>query len=143
MTRFRKEQLYELIDLLGMPLELTAENGLRFPSEHGVFLYLYHLSYPTKLQRMQKEFGREYSQLSRIENAVKDFLLPIARPKVVGNTDFYSPRFSSYATAYNRAIAYSIRNPNPGFIPPEITNIIGSLDGSSFPIARLKVPWFI
>ena len=139
MTRFRKAQLCELIELLGFPRYMFTENDLQFPSEYGFFIYLYHSSYPTKLQRMQKMFGREYSQLSRIENRVKDFLLIRNRHKVVNNIEWYSDRFNLYATAHNRAISISVHNNQPGTIPNIILNIVGSIDGSSFPISRLKV----
>jgi hypothetical protein len=137
--RFRKDQLSELIVLLSLPRYFTCANGLTCPGEHALLMYKYHLSYPTKLQRMQTVFGREMSQLSRLENRVKSFLVSRHRRKVVGNVRWYSNRFDAYATAYNRAVAYSANNQNQGTIPRELLNIIGSLDGSAFPIARLTV----
>jgi hypothetical protein len=143
MTRFRKEQLYDLIERLLLPPRMRTDNGLRFPSEHGILILLYHTTYPTKLLRMQKIFGREYSQLSRIENSVKDFLIEHNRHKVVCNLENYSLRFNDYAAAHNRAFAYSAHNPVPSTVPEELLNIIGSIDGSSFPIARIQVTCYI
>ena len=112
--RFRRDQLSHLALLLQLPQWFICENGCTCPREHALCVYLYHLSYPTRLQRIQNVFGRELSQLSRIENRIKSFLITRHRAKVVGNLDWYADRFDMYADAYNRAIAYSTQNRNPG-----------------------------
>lgn len=92
--RFRKYQLAELVGLLRLPLYFTCpESRHTCPGEHALLLYLYHLSYPTKLQRMQNVFERELSQLSRLENRVKAFLILRNQHKVLGNLDWYANRF--------------------------------------------------
>ena len=137
--RFHRDQLMELARLLELPPIFECHNGCHCPGEHALCVYLFHLSYPMKLQRMQNVFGREQSQLSRIENCIKAFLIARHRSKVVGNLDWYADRFDMYRDAYNRAIAYAAPNGNPGTIPPELLNIVGSVDGTSFPVARIKV----
>ena len=59
-----------------------------------------------------REFGREYSQLSRIENRIKAYLIIRNRHKIVGNLDWFSDRFHMHAVSYDRAIAYSNLNAN-------------------------------
>ena len=51
--RFRKAQMYELINLLGIRDSYTTVNNLRFPGEYGFCMYVYFLTFPTDLQRMQ------------------------------------------------------------------------------------------
>ena len=137
--RLRKDQLSEMIVLLHIPRSIVCKNGLACPGEHALLIYMYHISYPTKLQRMQNVFGREISQLCRLENRIKSFLVTRHRNKVIGNLLWYANRFDSYAAAYNRAIAYSRHNANQGTIPQELLNIIASIDGSAFPICRITV----
>ena len=88
---------------------------------------------------MQSEFGREQSQLSRIEAEIKTFMITNYRHCVVGNLLWYEDRFPECADAYNRKIAYSPFNLVSGTVPPELFNIIGGVDGCSFPVARLTV----
>ena len=141
--RFRKYQLKDMTNLLNIPVFMIAEDGTTFPGEHALLVYLYHLSYPTKLQRMQSTFGREYSQISRIENTIKSFLIINHRNKIVGNFNWYEDRLDLYKEAYNSAISRSNANLTPGTIPNEIRNICGSLDGVAFPIARIHVSFFV
>ena len=112
--RLRKDQLAEMIFLLHIPRNIVCENGLTCPGEHAILIYMYHLSYPTKYKRMQNVFGREISQICRLENRIKSFLVTRHRNKVIGNLLWYSNRFDTYAAAYNRAIAYSRHNANVG-----------------------------
>jgi hypothetical protein len=137
--RFRKNQLTELVRLLDIPRFFISENRMTCPGEHALCVYLYHLSYPTKLQRMQNVFGRELSELSRIEKVVKGFLITRYRRLVIGNLDWYADRFDTYADSFNRAVAYSPHNADPGTLPPQLINIVGCLDGCSFPVSRITV----
>ena len=44
------------------------------------------------LKRVQKEFGREQSQLSRLDKTTRAWLLLHHQDKVMGNVDWYSDR---------------------------------------------------
>lgn len=116
-----------LVVALGLPVVFVCDNGSIIPGEHALCLYLYLKTYPTKLQRAQKEFGREFTQLSSISNRVKAFLMVCHGHKVQGNLDWYADRFDIYADSVNPAVAYSPRNQLPGTIPPELLNIVGFL----------------
>ena len=105
--RFQKNQMKELVALLELPEHFVCEHGHTFPAEHAVCVYLYLHTYPSKLQRIQNLFGREISQLFRISNRVKSFLLTKHSHKVFKNLDWYSDRFDMYADAVNRAVQNS------------------------------------
>jgi hypothetical protein len=137
--RFRKHQLKQIVTLLGLPAHFLCNSGHAAPGEHALCVYLYLHTYPTKLQRMQKEFGREMTQLSRISNRVKSFLLTRHSHKVVANLDWYSDRFDIYANAVNQAIQNSPVNLLPGLIPLELLNIFSFLDGTTELICRITV----
>jgi hypothetical protein len=81
---------------------------------------------------MQNEFGREAS-----EKEIKSFLITNNRRFVVGNLLWYEDRFPEYAEVINRKVAYSPHNPNPATIPADLYNLVGFIDGCSFPVARI------
>lgn len=80
------------------------------PADHALLIYLYHLTYPTTLLRMQSEFGRERSQLCRLENEIKSFMIMHYRHCVIGNLMWYEDRFPEYAEPFNRKVVYSLFN---------------------------------
>lgn len=139
--RFTKAQMHYLVDRLGIRQEYRCDNGICFPGEYGLCLYLYTLSYPVKLQRLQNDFGREYSQISRIRNRMKYWLYRRHSAKVLGNLEWYAGRFNMYADAINNAVAYSHENLAPGNVPPELLDICCFLDGTTEPICRIFVSY--
>ena len=137
LFRLRKTQLTDLFARLNLPQIIRCENGIVCPGEHALLVYLYHLTCPTILLRMQKEFGRETSQLCRIEKYIKSYLITNYRRFVIGNLMWYEDRFEQYADVVNTKVAYSPHNIAPGTIPHVLYNIVGFIDGSSFPVARI------
>ena len=119
LFRLRKCQLTDLFARLNLPPVLRTPNGLVCPGEHALLVFLYHLTCPTTLLRMQSEFGREQSQLSRIENEIKTYLISNYRHFIVGNLMWYEDRFPEYAEVFNRKVAYSPHNLHPGNVPRE------------------------
>lgn len=138
LFRFRKAQLTDLFARLNLPQIIRCENKIVCPGEHALLVYMYHLTCPTILLRMQTEFGRETSQLSRIETEIKRFLIVNYRRFVVGNLLWYEDRFEQYADVLNTKVAYSPVNEVPGTVPRPLHNLVGFLDGSSFPVARIS-----
>lgn len=137
--RFKKPEMFKLCRQLGIPLLLVCENGISCPGEHALCFYLYMRTYPMILKRVQKEFGREQSQLSRIDIKIRSWLLANHKHKVMGNVEWYEERFDMYADAVNKAIAELNINPAPGTVPPEVVNIGFMLDGCVEDICRLFV----
>jgi len=88
---------------------------------------------------VQTEFGREMSQLSRIDTTVREWLLVHHQHKVVNNLDWYADRFDDYASAVNTAIAASVLNQQGGTVPQEIINIFSFLDCCVYNISRAYV----
>lgn len=92
--------------------------------------------YPARLIELQDLFERDYSQLSRIFKWSIDFMYEKNKNKVQGNMSWYADRFDMYHQAVIEKIISSPRNPNRGFIPIEVSNIFGFLDGTGLEIAR-------
>ena len=134
--RFRRAELAELFILCDFPAIVVCDNGLSCPGEHAFALMLYRLAYPTRLIELQDVFGRDYSQLSRIFKWSVDLMYEKHKDKVHGNLSWYSERFDMYHQAIIEKIISSSRNPNQGFVPIEVSNIFGFLDGTGLEIAR-------
>jgi hypothetical protein len=96
---------------------------------HCVCIYTFTLIRQS-FSDFKKEFGREFSQLSRISNRIKGFLLTRHSNKVLCNLDWYADKFDLYADSVNRAIAYSPINQQPRTLPPELVDILAFLDGT-------------
>ncbi|CAM9729450.1 unnamed protein product, partial [Pylaiella littoralis] len=72
--RFRKPDLKRLFQAFKFPgAYLRLRNRARYPSESAFLLLLRRMRYPGRWQDLQREFGREYTQLSRIFNEVVDW----------------------------------------------------------------------
>ena len=134
--RFRRAELAELFVLCDFPAMVVCDNGITCPGEHAFAVMLYRLAYPNRLIELQDAFGRDYSQLSRIFKWSVDLMYEKHKHKVHGNLSWYSERFDMYHQAIIEKIINSTRNPNRGFIPIEVSNIVGFLDGTGLQIAR-------
>ena len=99
-------------------------------------MMLYRLHFPCTLASMQVTFGRDYSQLSRVFNYAIDFVYLHHKGKVIGNIDWYSERFYQYNNAYNAKLSSLTNNPEPGTVPAQISNLMGSLDCTANAICR-------
>ena len=98
LFRLKKDQWTDLFGRLNLPQIIQTPNGLICPGKHALLVYLYHLTCPTILLRMQNEFGRESSELSRIEKEIKSFLITNYRRFVVGNLLWYPDLRRCYYT---------------------------------------------
>ena len=85
---------------------------------------------------MQRKFGREYSQLSRIYTEVENYMDSKHRYKVVGNVEWYMDRLDIYNDIINRKIASLAVNPEPGHVPVYLNDLFGMIDGSYQKIDR-------
>jgi hypothetical protein len=92
LFRFTKVQLTYLVARLNLPASIKSENGSMCPGEHALLVYLYHLTCPVILLKMQNEFGREQTQISRIEKEITRFLTTTYRPCVIDNLWWYEDR---------------------------------------------------
>ena len=139
--RFRRVELHRLFALLNFPISgIVLVNRSVVPSEAAFVLMLYKLHDPSTFAMLQKVFGREYSQLSRIFNATIRFMHRHHGFKINANVDFYSERFDLYADAVARRISSMpiTVNPFPGTVPNLVANIFAFLDGHAQKISR---PW--
>jgi hypothetical protein len=137
--RFRKADIFYLFQKLGIPDSFTCANRVVVSGEYAFCLFLYRMAYPQRLSQLQKVFGRDYSQLSRVYNEVSRFIHAHHQNKVTGNLWWYSDRFDDYASSIRRKISRLPPhvNPHPGYVPGEFCNIFGFVDGTSLKICRL------
>lgn len=138
VLRFRKADMHRLYVLLHIPANFTCGNGTTCNGEYALCLMMYRLAYPTRLVTLQEEFGREYSQLSRIFQLVIEFTDLHHRDKVLDCLDWYVNRMDMYNDAIQRKIATHAHNPNPGMVPINLARLFGFLDGTYVEISR---PW--
>jgi hypothetical protein len=135
--RFRLVDLPILFRLLRFPAYIILQNGMMVDSEYAFLVFLYRMHYPSTLAMMQNKFGRDYSQISRIFNAVVVLMDDQHRHKVMGNLPWYSSRFDVYNYVINNKIATVTQNPNPGMVPRQLNNLFGFIDGQARKIGRL------
>ena len=138
VLRFRKRDLHRLFVLLHFPQLIRCDNGTKCCGQYAFCLMIFRLAYPTRLVTLQEEFGRDYSQLSRIFQAAVDFMDSNHRDKVVDCLDFYVNRLDMYNDAIQRKISLHAHNPAPGMVPVNLARICGFLDGTYVEISR---PW--
>jgi hypothetical protein len=92
-------------------------------------LYLFHrLRYPGILADCQKEWGREYTQLSKLFNTCLDFLYDEHADKVVGNIAWYQDRFNLYNEKVRTKLSQSPFLPVAGQIPANLDDVFAFLD---------------
>ena len=117
---------------------MMMDNGTTCLGEYAFCLMLYRLAYPTRLITLQREFGREYSQLSRIFNAAITWTERHHIHRVQGQRiiNWFSARFDLYHRTILRKMLSSTWNPNVGFVPAQLANIFAFLDGTGLEIAR-------
>lgn len=123
--RFRKGDISRLMDELTFPAVVVCENGTRCSGEYALCLLLFRMAYPTRLYDLQKVFAFAVA-----------FLFDTHRDKVQGNVAWYAPRFDMYNAAIAQKVSDSPVNPANGFVPLELVEVFGFLDGSGLEIAR-------
>ena len=134
--RYRKRDLHRLYALMLFPAQLRCANGTTCSGEYAFCLMIFRLAYPTRLVTLQEEFGRDYSQLSRIFQEAIALTDLHHRHRVLDNLDSYVARFDMYNNAIQRLIAQSPHNTQPGMVPANLAPVCGFLDGTYQEIAR-------
>ncbi|CAN0531788.1 unnamed protein product [Ectocarpus sp. 12 AP-2014] len=71
--RVLKEDMSRLFAELRFPEQVRLENGSTFSGEEAFLLLLMRMRYPGRLSNLERYFGREYSQLSRLFRWATDF----------------------------------------------------------------------
>ena len=137
--RLRKPDVLKLYRLLAVPQTIKCDNGVSAPGQYAFSLMLYKLSFPHDLTHIQENFGREYSQLSRISNTMLHWMVQNHGYKVLNNLEWYEDRLDMYAVAINRAISSCADNPEQGNVPQSLYNHCAFLDCTTESIARIRV----
>ena len=86
----------KLLTALQIPVRWECDNGTIEDREVGFLMFLFWISFPRKLSRMQTEFGREYSQISRILKAVWVFMDINWGHLVTNNIPYFVARLPEY-----------------------------------------------
>ena len=127
--RFRKAELFQLVDLLYPRMEahlsfssdgqVICNNRYKTPFQTCLLVYLNRLSYPHRLSpEMERLFGMRRSHLSQSINTFSDCLCRVARPYLT-NLSIFKHRFSLYAGLIEQKLGI-----------PEASNIWGFLDAT-------------
>ena len=95
-------------------------------------MFLYWISFPRKLSRMQDEFGREYSQISRILKTVWQFINLTWGRLVTNNLAYFVPRFPEY----NRCFLAKYRSKHGFGCSPRFQNTSMFTDGTKIQLNR-------
>lgn len=134
--RFRKEEVRQLMNLTNFPRDIRMDNNGHCPGEAAFCIMLYRLAYPSRLVTLQDMFGRDYTQISRIFKESINVMFDAHRGKVEGNLFWYYNRFDIYHQSILNKVLNSPHNRYVGFIPEELSNLFGFLDGTGLEIAR-------
>ncbi|CAN0145299.1 unnamed protein product, partial [Ectocarpus sp. 8 AP-2014] len=88
---------------------VRLENGSTFRGEEAFLLLLMRMRYPGRLADLERYFGREYSQLSRLFRWATDFLFEMHSHRVMDNLEFWGPHLRGFARAvYRRGRAFGL-----------------------------------
>jgi hypothetical protein len=145
MFRFRKADLPRLINRLGIPYMFEVKggrNGFCY-GEYAMLYTMFRLSYPRRLIDNVMDWGRDYSELSKIFNTCLDYLYDQHRGKVVGNVAWYQDRFDLYNQKISQKVAANPTLPVPGQIPANLEELFGFLDCTANEICRPVGPYAI
>lgn len=141
--RFNHEDLPTMMEKLGFPIVFKTDAGNTCSGEYAMLLLLYRLHYPSTLAGLQKTFGRDYTQLSRIFQASITLVYSLHHGKVNGNIVWYRDRFDNYNEAICTIIGKLPNNPVPGTVPIQLNDIFGFMDGTALEICRPHVSFFV
>jgi len=143
LFRFRKEDLPALVAQLLFPavLAIKGDKNGHVSGEYAGLYLMHRLRYPGVLADCQHEWGREYSQCSKLFNTALDLMFLLHANKVRGNVAWYQDLFDGY----NRAISSKlleqghVQNLNlagPGQLPQSLSELFGFLDCTANEICR-------
>jgi hypothetical protein len=121
-----------LLAILRIPVTITLNNGGKCNGEEALLLLLYMSSFPTRQNTVQKLFGREYSQISRICTAMYRYIDQTWKHLVTDNLAFFAGRFP----AYNAAIRAKHLEKNGVEIPLRWRDTAVFLDGTKLNINK-------
>ena len=131
--RFRKEHLHDLMFALRIhEFNGILENRARVSPEKAFLFTLHRLHCPGNLTDMQRAWGKEYSQLSRIFKSMILFLHDQHSYLIKDNIAFFVPWFP----LYNKLIKQRIAAKNNGVVPEELEDIAVFVDGTIRPICK-------
>jgi hypothetical protein len=119
--RFRKVDLRRLMDELNFPhVFRDPRNRNRFSGEFSFLLFLRRMAYPGRLQDLEVEFGRDYTQLGRSINLTLHWLDTNHSFRINDNLQFWMPYQQKFADAVARKVP----------IPELYRNVNSFLDGT-------------
>ena len=72
--RFLSKDIYELIDILNIPVKITCYNGVTISADEAFCIFLKRFAYPCRYQDMIPRFARPVLQLYMISNHIKNLL---------------------------------------------------------------------
>ena len=136
--RFRKPDLIILFQLLQVPFEMRVIGGRNgfVSGEYATLYMLQRLRYPGILADCQVDWGRDYSQLSKVFNTALHWHYDHHVAKVCGNINWYADRFDLYMESVHRKILACDLNPIPNQVPRNLSRVFGFIDGTANPICR-------
>ena len=100
--RFKYRHLFVVQRVLQIPESFKLKNRCRINGQEALLFLLYRIHYPETLQKMEKMWGREYSQLSRIFSFMIDWVYDNWGWMVTNNLAFWVTR--EKCQEYNRAV---------------------------------------
>lgn len=111
----------------------VTDNRMRIHPEEAFLIYLGRMHDYRKLTSLEREFGRDYSQLSRIFNKVSHQMCLHHFDRLFNNLPFFEPRFAMYNDHIRRKCLAMY--PGEG-LPPDYQNVCGFQDGTRLEISR-------
>jgi nuclease HARBI1 len=131
--RFRKSDLYHLLQALRFPSIFVLDNGCVVNGEEALLIMLYRLAYPCRLIAMQEVFGIEISQISRIFNQTIKYVYTKHIYLLEDNMLLLESRLPVLNDAIRKKVTSMYRN---RLIPDRIQNVSVFLDGTQRRVSR-------
>ena len=124
---------YRIFYKLNFPDIIRCDNNTTCCAEEAFLMLLYRLSFPTKLFKMQKLFGREYSQVSRIIRATFKYIDDTHKHLVSNNSiRLFAHRFA----LYNQKFKVKYQSLHGVVTPPHWNNVAMFSDGTKLKTTR-------
>ncbi|KAJ8018885.1 hypothetical protein HOLleu_42879 [Holothuria leucospilota] len=73
-SRFRKDDIYNLKEVLQIPAQITCKNGSKVPGLEGLCVLLARFAYPCRYGDLIKMLGRSVPQLCLVTSFMIDFV---------------------------------------------------------------------
>lgn len=102
MRIWDRSYIPQLIAALQVPNNRwECDNGCVESLETGILMWFYFTSFPRKLHGMQREFGREYSQISRVLETIWSFMDLTWGHLVTNNLPWFQPRLELHNNKFS------------------------------------------